>query len=197
MKCGTTTIPSGCRTTADRCGKASNPASCLGELVARFKKQRHRDCVVDHVRAARSLKEAVLRAAHSERPDGKMHDHQYRLGRALLHKFARDRLRRLPQLEAAASFDRVHEVVRRTARRGVGDRAVYDIAHRISAYKRLHPKMIYLHAGTAAGARHLGITGRVANRIDFPKALRTLRPDQIEDFLCMNSAELRRLASSA
>ena len=41
--------------------------------------------------------------------------------------------------------------------RGIGVLTVYDVATRIAAHLDLEPARVYVHAGTAEGARALGL----------------------------------------
>jgi hypothetical protein len=54
------------------------------------------------------------------------------------------------KLKKAKSFAELHHIVAKEIGpiRGIGDLAVYDIAHRIGAYLGREPEAVYLHAGT-------------------------------------------------
>ena len=197
MKC-IPAIPDGCGTRSPNpCALPQQQAKSLSGLVKSFRSTRagHIDGVINFTSKAANLEAAVSRAALSENHKGKLHEHQYRLGRLLLRHFARDLQRRLAEFKSASSFEEVHDVVRYAAKEriGVGALTVYDIAQRIASYKRLSPRLVYLHAGTAVGARMLGVRGAVAKVADFPKVLRKLRPVELEDFLCTQRGGLLRI----
>src|SRR5215468_2342022 len=64
---------------------------------------------------------------------------------------------------------------------------VYDTALRIGAKLGVFPKEVYLHAGTRVGARKLGLdASKPTVKMSFlPTHLRTLRPHEVEDVLCI------------
>ena len=82
----------------------------------------------------------------------------------------------------------IEEATKEVAR--FGKLASYDVAHRIGAYLNLVPDYIYLYAGTADGAKALGLWGDKVEKSKFPKSLQRLSPAQIEDFLCIFKNEL-------
>jgi hypothetical protein len=55
--------------------------------------------------------------------------------------------------------------------------------------------LVYLHAGTRIGARHLGLgRGRVWLRPEeLPLAFQVLRPYEIEDCLCIYEGDIARI----
>ena len=65
------------------------------------------------------------------------------------------------RMSRSKDFDALHEKIERAIGpiRKIGDLAIYDIAHRIGAYLEKSPRLVYLHRGTAVGARHLGFRG--------------------------------------
>ena len=72
--------------------------------------------------------------------------------------------------------------------RGVKDLTTYDTATCIGCERGIYPSAVYLHAGTADGAKALGISGKKATKEQFVKicdAFEKLEPIQIEDFLCI------------
>jgi len=79
---------------------------------------------------------------------------------------------------------------------GIGELAIYDTALRIGAFLRLEPDLVYLHRGTRAGAKALGVPHRGATLTlgQLPAALCRLSPRELEDCLCIFKDELRRLS---
>jgi hypothetical protein len=134
-----------------------------------------------------SLAEAVRRASRAERPDGKRHAHQTRVRRAAL-RAAERRLERV-RLARVRDFQSLHSLVGATIGRvhGIGELMIYDTTSRIGAKLGLEPEVVYLHAGTRAGARALGLDSSAAylRATDLPAPLRTLRPREVEDLLCI------------
>ena len=144
-------------------------------------------------RHARSFAEAVRRAVLSVDEEGKRHDHQRRIPGAVLRR-AWEGLSRA-RLVRARTFDQLHDMVSEGIGGifGVGELLVYDVAHRIGVFRRLHPELVYLHAGTRHGARVLGLSGCALRKEDLPTPFRKLTCAEIEDCLCIYKRELRRI----
>ena len=70
---------------------------------------------------------------------------------------------------------------------GIGDLYVYDTALRIGAKLGVFPEKVYLHAGTRTGVRNLGLDARrtALRMASLPRALRRLKPHEVEDVLCI------------
>jgi hypothetical protein len=97
------------------------------------------------------------------------------------------------------SFDQLHGRVEGSLGEiaGIGPLTIYDMAHRLGNVIGHAPQQVYLHAGTRAGAKALGVDYRKKRLpVDaFPKEFHRLRPEQIEDCLCIYKDRLRRLAT--
>jgi hypothetical protein len=135
---------------------------------------------------------AIRRAALSEWRNGKRHPHQRRIPSAVLGR-AEERLQAVRSgLAKAADFEALHRLVEEAIGRikGIGELAVYDIAHRIGAHFGKAPRLVYLHAGTRTGARALNIRGDSFDPAILPGAFSRLSPAEIEDFLCIYKDEL-------
>jgi hypothetical protein len=142
-----------------------------------------------HFRRQPSLVHAIRLASRAENAAGKRFAHQRRIpGRVLLQVEAQ-LVASTRVLRKARSFHDFYTTVATLIRdlHGVGDLLIYDTSLRIGAWLGLSPEHIYLHAGTRAGARALGLasSGPSLSPRDIPSALRMLRPDQIEDVLCI------------
>ena len=100
-------------------------------------------------------------------------------------------------LTRVEDFEDLHDRVQTAIGRikGIGDLAVYDISHRLGVYLGLRPEYVYLHCGTRKGAKALGLHYTAARLpvIAFPAQMRKLRPDQIEDCLCIFKDDFREL----
>jgi hypothetical protein len=141
----------------------------------------------------RNPSSAISRAALCEWRDGMRHPHQWRIPRVLLDQ-VEARLQTIRQrLAKAADFDALHKLVEEEIGgiKGIGPLTVYDIAHRIGAYFRKAPAVVYLHAGTRIGARAFGISGDSFDPKLLPKPFSRLTPSEIEDCLCIYKDELR------
>jgi hypothetical protein len=173
----------------------------LGELVAEYIEIHRPRWMRDRKRflVLRSLDDAVVEAAGSARADGKRENHQRRIPKDALDRFATAVLKQ--PLANARDFEDLHAYVARAGKpiRGIGELAIYDVALRIGWFGRMEPKRVYLHAGTRAGAKALGLDGSAATLpLDaFPAELRVLDASEIEDFLCIYKSELPRLRRSA
>jgi hypothetical protein len=174
----------------------------LNALVEDYR-EKHLPCKIGELDSFRdeSYDEAVRRAALARKRDGTKYGHQNRLENDRL-RAARDLLAASLSYEEARrmNFDQLHDrlfdllVSAGLWRRP--DLYAYDTALRIGANTGIEPAQVYLHAGTREGAAHLGI-GAKQDRIPpsvFPKQIRVLKPDQIEDFLCIYKDDLKALA---
>lgn len=140
-----------------------------------------------------NLATAIHHAALARTADGKCEHHQRRIGLKRLMPFERALQHRRRAIRGCRSLDALLRLIDEARTPGVGDLAVYDTAVRIGRYLGLAPERVYLHAGTRAGAKALGLdTSRgVLERAELPAPLRRLSCDAAEDFLCIYKAALR------
>ena len=135
------------------------------------------------------LPDAVRRAALAVRPDGLRYSHQTRLKPHHLADAARVLTDNLSTLAVARNFAGLHALLLRLlgSQAGLGELYVYDTALRIGANLGFLPQAIYLHAGTRAGAKvlGLGINGSVLLKSQLPEPLQRLQPHELEDVLCI------------
>ena len=76
---------------------------------------------------------------------------------------------------------------------GLGVLYSYDTALRLGANRNMLPAKVYLHAGTAKGAKRLGVTvagHRYLDPAELPAELHQLEPYEMEDFLCIYKDKL-------
>lgn len=122
----------------------------------------------------------------SIRPNGKMHNHQSKVSKAL--PTLEDKLQsRIKVLLRSTTFGQLYISIDLLKTPGIGPMTVYDVAVRFGAWLELYPEDIYIHAGTAAGLKALGIDTRGWSRFPMellPRILRRKDPDTVEDFLC-------------
>ena len=140
-----------------------------------------------------TLQAAIRRAALCLLPNGKRHEHQYRIQKPLLEQ-AEGHLQAIAtKLDRVADFTELHDVVEDGigSIRGIGELAIYDIAHRIGAFLKKAPKVVYLHRGTRTGAAVFGLRGRTIEPKQLPAAFSRLTPAEMEDCLCIYKKELR------
>ena len=140
-----------------------------------------------------TLPSLTAATSNAVRPGGRKHDHQFRIPPALLDEAER-RLRAaaggLAQASDFAAFHRLVESEIRTLR-GIGDLAVYDVAHRLGAFLGKVPALVYLHCGTKKGAAILGFRGKALDPKLLPPAFSRLTAAEIEDCLCIYKDQLR------
>jgi len=166
-------------------------AAIVRDYTSRHRERARRD--VRYYMIQRSLEDAIREAALSRLPGGRRHPHQRRIPLSVLQAAER-RLQAIgAQLRAAKSFAELHDIIDRHIKpiRGIGELAVYDIAHRIGAYLRHAPEAVYLHAGTREGARALNFAGKTIDVSELPAGLRKLSAAEIEDCLCIYKDALR------
>jgi hypothetical protein len=144
-----------------------------------------------------TLERAIEYAARCKLPSGKRHPHQYRIRAAVLAEAERRLRGCASELRECRTFAELHELVqdRIGGVRGIGALTVYDVANHLGAHLELEPEVVYLHAGTAGGAKALGLDP-LAETLDFdrlPAAFRQLRPREVEDCLCLYQDELEAI----
>jgi hypothetical protein len=141
----------------------------------------------------RTPSDVIRKAALCMLPSGKRHPHQCRIPKAVLRD-AQARLLAIGRsLATAPDFTSLHERIEKQIGgiHGIGDLTVYDIAHRLGAYFGKAPALVYLHAGTRAGARAFNATGDTLDPKKLPAAFSRLEPAEIEDCLCIYKDDLR------
>lgn len=144
---------------------------------------------IEFFRSMQTLDLAIHHAALAINDNGKRYSHQCRLSRTpLLH--AKEVLIQFSNhFSKFDSFHLLHLWLTETLRtiRGLGELYIYDTAFRLGAFLRLAPKFVYLHRGTRAGAKALGLKSTVGYLTveELPKSLHSLVPHEIEDFLCI------------
>jgi hypothetical protein len=178
------------------CGKPKGKGKTLADLIHEYKREYGEPHRADREggRDFDNLTEAIKHATGSV---GKVPDHQRRVGRKILTKACNRLLRLKDEINACESFadliDLIEEHTSDIYR--FGTLAVYDTACRLGVYLGLEPEVVYLHAGTAKGAKALGLdTSRGYLEIgELPKPLGMLEPWECEDFMCIYKVELAKL----
>ncbi len=191
---------SGCRPARKPSGACSKPIGrheTLADLIREYKRE-----YGDHQRARRrqfrdfaSITEAIKHATGSV---GKVPDHQRRVGREALTRASDQLLRHQEEIESCETFAEILALVEASTAgvRRFGRLAVYDTACRLGVYLGVEPEAVYLHAGTADGAKALGLgTSRGYLEMDeLPAPFRLLEPWECEDFLCIYKSRLTVLS---
>jgi hypothetical protein len=172
-----------------------------GEVIRDYilRKRKEAAAELEFFRQQPSLGKAIYYGARSITPCGKRHPHQRRRRASTLAAAERRLLAVKSLLRQASSFTALHDVIHAAIRpiRGIGSLTIYDIATRIGGYVGLEPKVVYLHAGTAEGAKALGLSARkTLCPKTLPRVFHRLRPREIEDCLCIYASDLWRLRSN-
>jgi hypothetical protein len=140
------------------------------------------------------LKSAVRLAALAVMRSGKRYSHQRRIKRASLQSAWRTLSKNQSRLTHSTSFEQLFTLLDAILNpiAGIGELYIYDTALRLGAKLGHLPRRVFLHAGTRAGARALGMNtseGTLPVKA-LPAALRALEPHEIEDVLCIFKDEL-------
>jgi hypothetical protein len=145
----------------------------------------------------RTTEGAIEKAAMAELPSGKRFVHQRRIPRTVLCA-AKDSLL-TANLSSCQTFHELFQMVQQRIGGigGIGELTVYDTAHRLGAYFGLSPEYVYVHSGVRDGLRALRLDYRVAQIAvaDLPTPFHRLRPEQVEDCLCIYKQQFRRIVS--
>ncbi len=145
-----------------------------------------------------TLPQILAFAGRGELANGSRHPHLRRLTRGALRLGFDGLKRNAATIKAARDFAGLHDTIRGIGKpiRGLGELWVYDTALAIGTGLGLRPKDIYLHAGTAAGARYFGVRGAVWPRTAWPPEFLASRlsADELESFLCERKDELGKLS---
>lgn len=148
-----------------------------------------------------SLEQAVGTAALAKNCEGKRSSHHRRRTLAQLALGKAKLIGLLPKIRRCEGFDELHDVVCGVTDevKGLGELYAYDTAYLVGIRLGLWPKRVYLHAGTRKGAQALGFSGALSHLEPsrLTRQLRRLKPCEIEDFLCIYEAALRRLHSQS
>ena len=94
----------------------------------------------------------------------------------------------MDMLSTLPTFEDILAELKRNAIKGIGPLTLYDTATMLAFPDGKFPARVYLHAGTAKGARAIGVIGKEAAKQVFVKIcpeFQKLSTAQIEDFLCV------------
>lgn len=146
----------------------------------------------------KNLQNAIKIAAKSIDQNGKIHNHQRRIGAFVLNLFATELLQYENDIEKVNNFDSLYNIIKTINFTNIGNLTVYDVATRIGAYMNIFPDKIYLHAGAKVGAKNLlgNIKGKQFLKMsDLPNGF--LKYDitayEFEDIFCIFRDELKEL----
>lgn len=186
----------GCRTSSKPCtgpkrGQVHSLSDIIDSYIREVRGRAHDEMIFFNRRP--SLESAIEYAALSKLPDEKRHPHQYRRSAEALAE-AESKLQAVAsRLRHCQSFEGLYALVHREIRpiHDIGPLTVYDVATRIGAHLNLEPERVYLHAGTAEGAKALGLNYRQESLglAELPVDFRRLTAREIEDCLCIYKDE--------
>jgi hypothetical protein len=155
---------------------------------------RFRDNIPDACALDGSAHAALRRAVRSIRPNGKMHNHQSKVSPAL-PQYEATLIEHMNVIIQMDTFNRLYTMLGLLKTPGIGPMTIYDVAVRFGAWLGLKPEKIYVHAGTSAGLKALGIKpdGHSVPMELLPRILRRKDPDEVEDFLCTYRVAFERM----
>lgn len=174
------------------CGSAAVPKNDGLSALVRLYRIRNRPRLIEELEFFAKLPSfelAIHHAALASDQRGKRFSHQCRIPRAPLLRAKALMEGAAHQLRACRTFHELHTRLERLVGgvRGLGELYCYDTALRLGATLHLAPEHVYLHRGTRAGARALGLDASTPflRREDLPPEIRVLRAHEAEDFLCI------------
>jgi hypothetical protein len=191
-----------CRPPNNQCAPGKGKYKNLTEMVREyiFSKRPAKRAELKHFRRL-SLERAVETAALAKNSEGKRSGHHRRRTQAQLAQGKSKLIVLLSEMRGCGSFDQLHRLVCNATDpvKGLGELYAYDTAHVIGARLGLQPKKVYLHAGTRKGAQALKFPGNLPylQPSELPPELQLLKPSEVEDFLCIYEAALRKLGRSS
>ena len=167
-------------------------------IIQQYKKlkEKYPDKVLENVLSQKKLETAILTSAISEDINGRLHNHQHRVGRKKLEVFAAKLEEKAKEIQAANDFDEIYKIVNSIQVKRVGQLAKYDISLRIGFYRGLLPTKIYIHQGTKVGAELLlkkKINKRFIEREELiePFISADIECWEIEDILCIFKGKMK------
>ena len=189
-------FPKDCRTSSKSCnsrkgGQFHSLSDIIDNYIREVRGRAHDE--MDFFNHRPSLQSAIEYAALSKLPNGKRHSHQRRRSPQTLAE-AESKLQAIaPKLRHCQSFEEFHALIHQEIGpiHDIGPLTVYDVANRIGAYLNLEPERVYLHTGTADGAKALRLNYRQESLdpAELPIEFRQLAPREIEDCLCIYKDE--------
>jgi hypothetical protein len=136
-----------------------------------------------------SLELAIHNAVLATDERGKRFGHQCRIPASALRRAKAVLGARISEVKNTRSFHELHSFLKRGLGdvRGLGELYFYDTALRLGAFLGFAPEFVYLHRGTRAGARALGldVSSEYIRLGQLPAPIRGLQAHEAEDFLCI------------
>jgi hypothetical protein len=155
---------------------------------------------LDWFRRQPALRAAIDKAGLAVNSRGKRYSHQRRLSKEVLQQARELLLANTEQIARCKAFDQLFAMLEDLLLpvRGLGELYVYDTALRLGATLGRMPTKVYLHAGTRAGAKAIGFSGKekALEVSQLPDWLRQLEPYEIEDVLCIFKDRLAETETS-
>ena len=97
------------------------------------------------------------------------------------------------ELCAQSTFEDILQELHKKEMKGIGPLVRYDTATQLAFPQEKYPNQVHFYAGSAKGAKALGIKGCCADKqvfVEICSAFAKLSTAQIEDFLCVYSPYL-------
>lgn len=187
------------------CGRGPCPTSLSG-IVEHYEhyERTNFENLLSQVQEAGSLEKQIYFAPKSKFSTSRasdqyrktIHPHQRRIGAEKLEKIAARAVREINQYRNAVDFLQIHSITEHVIRDAIGlanpELTAYDISLRIGAVRDISPTQVYLHTGARTGAMNLFCRMKkpIPNRHrldigDLPESLQSLKPQHIENLLCI------------
>lgn len=190
--------PANLRRCVDALGSRDGREVSLSDLLRQYKRE-HRDRIAAESEAFHDwpINTLIEETGNCKRADGSHHPHLYRIPKRARRAAVADMKMQIEKLRCAITFEDLHDTLGAiaVAIRGLGAVWIYDTALAFGAARGLWPRDIYLHAGTAEGARNFGFRGGRWPPEAWPQEFHDsgLSADDLESFLCGYKRELKLL----
>lgn len=154
-------------------------------IIAHYKRQK--SCEPNLLDGVTTLEDAI-KVATAQDPVKKKNSHQFLISPKCLAEFCEILIFKIGSIGTVKSFKELHEIVKSSKIKGIGELCIYDTAERIGIFLNIFPDAVYLHRGTRDGAKK--IIGRIKGNLLLKKDLPTpfqrndLSYSELEDILC-------------
>lgn len=181
------------------CKPINTNTNDLRKLVNDFNKNKRNCNKLFHkkINNFKSFEDAIRFATLAIDENGRRFDHQRRFKNELLELGCKILLQNKKSLIVSNNFHQLISFIESlfTPVKGLGILYIYDTAQIIGTYLNIFPVYIYLHLGTREGARLLGLNYKQSylRLEELPKEFQVLKPNEVEDFLCMYKSNFIKL----
>lgn len=158
-------------------------------LFIKARRGKPHDRLLEYIKKQKSLKKVIQIACLSTEENGKRHRHQNRISKTNLFEFHDNVRKQISKIRNVNDFDELIMIIRDQRIVGIGELAIYDVAHRIGLFLNILPGKVYLHCGTRKGAKLIlgKISTKTVFKSDLPEPLKSsdLECWELEDLFCL------------